>query len=689
MSDQERKNTTGRVASSRSPQKGGVKGGHAAVSSYFETSYVRRPAHATSSNNNRSNNNTASYSNHNTTTSSSNSSPGSWPKGLTNVGNTCYANATLQCLMSTALTNALIDPQVVPLFRRYSSNPNLLAQGSGSVDSAEDEIDPTSTTTTTNNPNSQASAEKIREEEKRRERKQRELEQMEENCEWLTQELTSITQEYTRESEATGGSSSAVMGWLSSAPQNDVVNPGSITKHPDRLSKCLNPYQQEDAHEFLRALLSTLVMNGHNKKLSSLFDGLLESAVTCQDCGRPSLTRDRYMDLSLDINQPNIANLDDALYEYTKTETLDEDNAVFCQKCKKKQRVTKGLRLATAPSILVCHLKRFAFDRYGRLIRLHKKIKFPARLEIGDFMSTLNKARPPPYDLVGVLVHQGHTCASGHYLAFVKKNNEWFKCNDSVVTQVDEATVFDQQAYILMYEVADMRKKTGCTPITKDHTPSEFEDEFEPVMPKDAHSTDACASWESSDHDRWENQTRTNYRRILSMLNDPDGLARMFTDMCCASEISEPKTHELKRRTSRSSREDNQQDEPMLRRTFSNDGVKVIEVPQKKRNRKVRSQTAPRQRPQDDNFLNMTGFNMSAPRTTSSTRSTGKTRLRGSGGDKVRGWFSKSSERDRRGKSRTASRARSIHEVAGAGDLPPLPRHGRAKSNTSIRRSVR
>ena len=65
--------------------------------------------------------------------------PQHWPKGLTNVGNTCYANAALQCLLSTALTSALLDPKTVPVLRRYSSNPNLLAMGSGSVDSSDED----------------------------------------------------------------------------------------------------------------------------------------------------------------------------------------------------------------------------------------------------------------------------------------------------------------------------------------------------------------------------------------------------------------------------------------------------------------------------------------------------------------------------------------------------------------------
>jgi len=375
------------------------------------------------------------------------------PKGLLNVGNTCYANAALQCLLSTALTHALICPKASAIFRRYSSNPNLLEQGSGSVDSNEGVAFGELTA---------LEKQRISNKEKQRKEQCQHDRRMQENCRWLTRELKSITLEYLHENESRSSvqQQSPFAGWLSPSP-TPVVDPGSITRHPDRLSKCLRPYQQEDAHEFLRAMLSTLVMNGQNKQLSSLFDGLLESAVTCLHCHRPSLTRDRYMDLSLDICADHVQSLHDALDEFTKTETLSGDNKVFCQKCSVKRPATKGLRLATAPSILVCHLKRFAFDPYGRLVRLNKRVDIPLRLEIGDYMSRVNKARPPPYELVAVLVHQGHSCDSGHYLAYVKNSGTWYKCNDSLVEPVSVETVLDQQAYILLYEVEEMRSKNG------------------------------------------------------------------------------------------------------------------------------------------------------------------------------------------------------------------------------------
>lgn len=367
------------------------------------------------------------------------------PKGLTNVGNTCYANAVLQCLLSTALTQALMDPSAAPVFRQYSFNLEILQQGSGSVDSQDSE------------------EAKLMKHSARVSDTYRRDPDLQDRCVWLTNALKTVTLQYVdvQSNERLELSLSDSFSNLFFKPKAPVVNPESITRHPHRLSTCLRPYQQEDAHEFLRALLGTLGMNGRNRELHSLFDGLLESSITCKSCAKPSLTRDRYMDLSLDIANENVTSIEDALEQFTQTEILKGDNKVLCSRCDEKCCATKCLRLATAPSILVLHLKRFAFDPLGGLSRLGKKVAFPTHLEIGQYMSDWNQARPPAYELVAVLVHQGQYCEAGHYVAFVKSEGQWFCCNDQEVTLVPMEKVMRQQAYILMYEVAEMREKHG------------------------------------------------------------------------------------------------------------------------------------------------------------------------------------------------------------------------------------
>eukprot|EP00571_Detonula_confervacea_P010247 CAMPEP_0172298534 /NCGR_PEP_ID=MMETSP1058-20130122/1146_1 /TAXON_ID=83371 /ORGANISM="Detonula confervacea, Strain CCMP 353" /LENGTH=831 /DNA_ID=CAMNT_0013007811 /DNA_START=250 /DNA_END=2745 /DNA_ORIENTATION=- len=511
------------------------------------------------------------------------------PPGLKNVGNSCYANAALQCLLSTALPHALLDERNAHIIRRHSFNRKLLVHGSGSVDSdqdthtSKDSTDDRSTFGSclsgmsgiyedyadedddvilaralgdgrdVNNDllggiraspsrgairRKRIMARKQKDDDagtvtscstlhsemyntmkKRESKAEKEPSDADLLCAWLTQELTQITREYTtpplgfksekrkhrsKYSSRRGTSPNTFIGSFfgsnnsdrNELTQNRVVDPGSITRHVHKMSPCLRPYQQEDAHEFFRSLLSSLTMHGQNAKLSSLFDGLLESSVTCQTCRKTSLTRDRYMDLSLDIADKSINTLERAFEKFTQDETLCHDNMVTCSRCKVKRVVTKGLRLATAPTMLVINYKRFAYDNYGRLSRLSKQVHFPLRLEIGEYMSRANRGKPPPYTLVAALVHRGRSCDCGHYFAYVRKGQDWYLANDAEVTKVDVEEVLCSQAYVLVYEVEGMKEKHNFDCYSRYHRSLDEEDE-ESMARGDRKDDDRMPSWDS------------------------------------------------------------------------------------------------------------------------------------------------------------------------------------------------
>jgi len=456
------------------------------------------------------------------------------PRGMRNWGNTCYANASLQCLMATALSHALIDPLYFNVFKRYASNINILALGSGSVDDNEGDHERCrkgklhegdysyhelnlsgsraynySTSSNLSNGTNRKKTENCssifrtkenecskgpnpftkrlaRRNERRLDRiKSGQHRQMSELCRWLTTELSALCQQYhplplERQFTSEDAENKTITFLNSvldpcniyaannpSTPTYEVVDPGRITRNVSKLSPTMVLGQQEDSHEFLRALLSALVMDGFNTQISSLFDGLLESAVTCTVCNNSSIMRDRYMDLSLEIEPAGIVSLYGALEHFTKEELLSIDNKVTCDLCEKKQVVRKGLRLATAPTVLVCHLKRFAYNVYGQPRRLNKVVSFPLTLDISGFMSYANKSHPAPYELVSVLVHEGRTCNSGHYLAYVRgkggpvhcpsgikaPHDQWYRVSDTHVMPVSLEVVLRQKAYILMYQV--------------------------------------------------------------------------------------------------------------------------------------------------------------------------------------------------------------------------------------------
>jgi ubiquitin carboxyl-terminal hydrolase 4/11/15 len=134
----------------------------------------------------------------------------------------------------------------------------------------------------------------------------------------------------------------------------------------------------------------------------------------------------------------NGISLTECFEETAKEEILTEDNAWYCNRCKKLQLASKQLEIWTAPDILVIHLKRFSSARQFR-DKIDVLVDFPVEgLDIKDFVG-LDENKDLTYDLFAVDNHYGGI-GGGHYTAYAKNfyDNEWYdyngKCPRSAAT---------------------------------------------------------------------------------------------------------------------------------------------------------------------------------------------------------------------------------------------------------------
>lgn len=72
-------------------------------------------------------------------------------------------------------------------------------------------------------------------------------------------------------------------------------------------------------------------------------------------------------DENMEGEKSNEVQLDDCLQQFKQSETLDEDNKWYCNKCKDFVIATKSLEIYRIPKVLVVSLKRFKTSRskYG------------------------------------------------------------------------------------------------------------------------------------------------------------------------------------------------------------------------------------------------------------------------------------------------------------------------------------
>ena len=90
------------------------------------------------------------------------------------------------------------------------------------------------------------------------------------------------------------------------------------------------------------------------------------------------------------------------------------------------------------------------------LRKIGKFIKYPKFIHLGKYF---DDERKTVARLSAVIVHAGGTADSGHYYAFVRVGQVWYRVNfflsqmdDSYVTKCNEDQAMTQNAYVLFYE---------------------------------------------------------------------------------------------------------------------------------------------------------------------------------------------------------------------------------------------
>jgi len=156
------------------------------------------------------------------------------------------------------------------------------------------------------------------------------------------------------------------------------------------------------------------------------------------------------------------------LKEFKQSETLDEENMWYCNKCKEHVQGTKTLEIFKVPRIMIISLKRFKTSRskysFSGGQKLDTCVDFPLEgLEMSDFVLSKKQKSSEKlvYDLFAVSNHYG-SVGFGHYTAYGQNpiTKEWLHFDDSSVTKVGDVAsrrnqIVSGAAYNLFYRRRD------------------------------------------------------------------------------------------------------------------------------------------------------------------------------------------------------------------------------------------
>jgi len=232
----------------------------------------------------------------------------------------------------------------------------------------------------------------------------------------------------------------------------------SIRFSPD--GSLIGARNDEEMAQMLRVVGMQYAGGGYSSVIGA-FGGQMVSTITCQACGQRSQCHDAFLDLSLPIpahkhvkeadRQRVSCALSECFEEFTAQEMLEGDDMYYCDHCRGRSRASKQLLLVQAPPVLVVHIKRFCHSPSARE-KLTTDLDFPETgLDLGPFMAHGMPA-PDLYDLKAVALHVGGM-GGGHYHALCLKSDDraWYSCNDSTVRPASLHTLDRSQPYILFY----------------------------------------------------------------------------------------------------------------------------------------------------------------------------------------------------------------------------------------------
>tara|TARA_Y100000389_G_scaffold179760_1_gene194080 strand:+ start:2022 stop:3017 length:996 start_codon:yes stop_codon:yes gene_type:complete len=175
------------------------------------------------------------------------------------------------------------------------------------------------------------------------------------------------------------------------------------------------------------------------------FYSRLISSTKCPECNYTTKNHEPLSTITLTLDE-SYKTIYDSLNEFTRELSLDSDNTWKCDKCNQKVCPNKRVVFWDLSEVLIICIKQF---RNGRKINHH--IDFPEHLNMENYCLNIHKERMH-YNLSGICIHSGGL-NGGHYYAMCKnyKTNEWNIHNDTNVVSIKIENVLKETPYCLVY----------------------------------------------------------------------------------------------------------------------------------------------------------------------------------------------------------------------------------------------
>lgn len=193
-----------------------------------------------------------------------------------------------------------------------------------------------------------------------------------------------------------------------------------------------------------------MMKNMYKKEYSeflNMFFGIHVSEVKSKTSGYVSLRPEPFFNLHLPVpNKRTNVTIENCLDLYTAVEEIE--GVETDEKTKRKETCNKCIKFWSLPDVLVLTLKRFGNNQRKNQKLIHYPVK---NLNLTKYIVGYDR-ESYIYDLYGICNHSG-SVNGGHYTASVKcKDNKWYLFNDTSINEIKNlASLISPKAYCFFY----------------------------------------------------------------------------------------------------------------------------------------------------------------------------------------------------------------------------------------------
>lgn len=224
-----------------------------------------------------------------------------------------------------------------------------------------------------------------------------------------------------------------------------------LTEKEEKMREAMD-IQEASGKEWLRYL------NNNESPISRHVQGQYLSRLQCRVCGCQSTTYNAFSCLSVPIRLGyQEVSLEDCFNLFTQPEVLDGDDAWNCPDCKRRQPTIKTMKLVRLPDFFIVHLQRFKhIGGVWGSNKLNTHVRYPGVLNMEPFSlgGQADGGGGLRYKLYGVANHYG-SLKGGHYTSYVRREGGYGWClfdDARVRPRVSWEEVVNKNAYVFFFE---------------------------------------------------------------------------------------------------------------------------------------------------------------------------------------------------------------------------------------------